>query len=303
MRISVNDTVLYFDTEGSGLVPDGAALRERPVILALHGGPGFDHAYFKPALAVLSDVAQIVYLDLRGQGRSGRPAVESCTLEQMADDVAAFCRMLHLERPIVLGHSAGGFVGLHLALRHPDVVGGLILVNTSSATADMGDTMGRLEERHGSEARVAGERVFGGDFSAEAMEAFGRLVLPAYVYDPATSGPVFEALGRCGFSPDVATFYFQERAPLYDLRDQLGEIDVPVLVMVGESDWLCAPSASQTIAGGIPWARLIVIPEAGHFSFAEQPRVFADAVHEWLSARTSQLPQSSDTPAAVRVAS
>ena len=135
MRLSVNDTELYFDVEGAALVADGPALRERPVVLALHGGPGFDHAYFKPSLSALTDVAQIVFLDQRGQGRSGRAPVESCTTEQMADDAAALCHTLGIKRPAVLGHSFGGFVALHLALRHPDVAGSLILIDSAASRA------------------------------------------------------------------------------------------------------------------------------------------------------------------------
>lgn len=282
MRITVNDTALYFDLEGAGLVPDGPGMRERPVVIALHGGPGFDHAYFKPALSVLTDMAQVVYVDLRGQGRSDRPPVETCTLEQMADDVAAFCRTLGLDRPAILGHSAGGFVALQLAVRHPELVGRLILVDTAAATADMGDAMGRLEQLRGPEARAAGERVFGGDFSPESMAEFGRLVLPAYVHDPAMAGAMFEALGRSRFSAEVASYYFRELAPHYDLRAQLGAIGVPTSVVVGESDWLCPPSAAQVIAASVPQAELVVIPEAGHFSFGEQPVCFAAAVHRFL---------------------
>jgi proline iminopeptidase len=90
MRLSVIDTELYFDVEGAALLPDGHAMRERPAVLALHGGPGFDHAYFKPSLSALIGAAQIVYLDQRGQGRSGRVPVESCTTEQMADAAHRF---------------------------------------------------------------------------------------------------------------------------------------------------------------------------------------------------------------------
>jgi proline iminopeptidase len=284
MRITVNDTALYFDVEGAGLVPDGQALRERPVVVALHGGPGFDHAYFKPALSVLTDTAQVVYIDLRGQGRSDRPPVATGTLEQMADDVAAFCRTLGLSGPAILGHSAGGFVALLLAVRHPDLVGRLILVDTSASTADMGDAMARLEQLRGAAARAAGERVFSGDFSEAAMADFGHLVLPAYVHDPATAGAMFEALGRSSFSAEVASYYFRELAPRYDLRGQLGDIRVPTLVVVGESDWLCPPSAAQVIAAAVPQAELLVVPEAGHFSFGEQPAIFADAMRRFLIA-------------------
>lgn len=121
MIITVNDTTLYFDIEGAGLAPDGPTMRQRPVVLLLHDGPGFDHAYFKPWLSPLTDTAQLVYLDQRGQGRSGRPPLATCTLEQMADDVAAFCRALGIDRPVVLGHSFGGFVASHVAVRHLDL--------------------------------------------------------------------------------------------------------------------------------------------------------------------------------------
>lgn len=282
MRLPVNDTTLYFDVEGAELVPDGLAMRERPVIVTLHGGPGFDHAYFKPALSALTDTAQIVYLDLRGQGRSGHPPVETCTLEQTADDVAAFCHTLGIARPVILGHSAGGFVAQHLAVRHPDALGGLILVNTAAATADMRDAMPTLEARRGAAARAAGERMFAGDFSAETIATFSQLVLPAYFHDIAASEAMFAALGRSSFSPDVATFYFRECAPRYDLHERLGAIRVPTLVVVGESDWLCAPQCSRAIAAGIAGAELVIIPEAGHFSFGEQPERFTDAVRNFL---------------------
>ncbi|CAN5753858.1 alpha/beta fold hydrolase [soil metagenome] len=284
MRIAVNDTVLYFDVEGSEIIPDGPALRQRPVILALHGGPGFDHAYFKPALSGLADIAQVIYLDLRGQGRSDRPPIQTCTLEQMADDVAEFCRMLGLDRPVILGHSAGGFVALHLALRHPSTIGRLILVDSAAASADMSEALARLEQQHGSAARAAAERTFGGDFSPESMAEFGRLVGPAYVHDPLSSRSVLEAFGRSHFSAEVARYYFLERSSHYDLRGCLAEIRVPALVVVGASDWLRAPDASRTIASGIPGATLLIIPDAGHFSFGEQPEAFLNAVRHFLPA-------------------
>lgn len=284
MRITVNATELYFDVEGPALVPDGPMMRERPTMLVLHGGPGFDHTYFKPALSALADTAQVVYLDLRCQGRSGRPPVETCTLEQMADDVAAFCKALGIDRPIVLGHSAGGFVALHLALRHPDVVGRLILVDTAAASADTGDAMATLEERHGSDARAAAERMFGGDFSEPAMNDFMRLVFPAYVCDPTRIRAVGEVVGRCAFNPVVAGYYFQHRAALYDVRAQLDQIQVPTLVMVGDYDWLTPPSASRAIAARIPQAELSVIPNAGHFAFLEQLDLWTRIVRDFATA-------------------
>jgi len=70
MRIQVNGVRLYVDIEGAGLVPDGDIMREKPTLILLHGGPGADHSIYKPGFSALSDIAQIVYYDHRGCGRS-----------------------------------------------------------------------------------------------------------------------------------------------------------------------------------------------------------------------------------------
>ena len=70
MWVQVNGVRLFFDVEGAGLVPDGPRMREKPTVVLLHGGPGFDHSIYKPAFSSLADVAQVVFLDHRGNGRS-----------------------------------------------------------------------------------------------------------------------------------------------------------------------------------------------------------------------------------------
>ena len=70
MHVSVNGVRLFFDVEGAKFVPDGPVMREKPVLLMLHGGPGADHSIYRPAYSALADIAQIVYLDHRGNGRS-----------------------------------------------------------------------------------------------------------------------------------------------------------------------------------------------------------------------------------------
>src|SRR3954449_2055540 len=88
MRVNANGVRCWFDVDGPALVPDGTALRERPTVVLLHGGPGgFDHSYFKPDFARLAASAQVVYLDLAGHGRSDWGDPEDWTLELAADAV------------------------------------------------------------------------------------------------------------------------------------------------------------------------------------------------------------------------
>src|SRR5215471_5981216 len=102
MYLHANGTRLFFDVVGSGLRPREAAMQPKPTLLVLHGGPGLDHSYFRPNLDPLSEDAQVLYLDLRGQGRSTRHRNEYYQVGIMADDVVAFCTELAIEKPIVL---------------------------------------------------------------------------------------------------------------------------------------------------------------------------------------------------------
>src|SRR5262245_22446341 len=128
MLIDVNGTRLWFDVDGPGLVADGNLRRRRPTVLLVHGGPGtWDHSYFKPDFGRLAEHAQVVYLDLRGHGRSdwGDPA--AWTFERCADDIHDFCDAVGIERPVVLGHSMGAPVVPVYAVRHPGHAAGLIV--------------------------------------------------------------------------------------------------------------------------------------------------------------------------------
>jgi proline iminopeptidase len=284
MRVTIDDTELYFDVEGTELAVDGERLRRRPTIVALHGGPGFDQGYLRPGLRPLAGDAQLVFVDLRSQGRSARAPVESCTLEQMADDVAALCHHLGVEHPIVLGHSSGGFVAMHLALRHPELPRGLILCDSAPTLAPFpdDDPPAGLAERAGVDAVAVAQRLFAGDFSPETQDAFGRLVAPHYAA-PSHMDVPGRLMALSSLSPDVATHFFSELAPRYDLRLRLGEITVPTLVIVGRHDWVCPPAAGRAIADGIPGAQLVVLPDAGHFGFSETPEPFLHAVRAHIA--------------------
>lgn len=166
MHVHGNDTTLFVDVEGPALVPDGARMSPRPTILLLHGGPGgYDHTYFKPDFSRLARIAQVVYVDLRDHGRSARQDPAAWTFEACADDIRALCDTLGIERPIVLGHSMGGFVALHYAIRHPGHAGGLVLQSTT-ARFHVPRVVEGLRRAGGDAAADAADRFYNGDMSA-----------------------------------------------------------------------------------------------------------------------------------------
>jgi proline iminopeptidase len=294
MRISVNRTTLYFDVEGPELAIDGQRLRARPTLVVLPGGPGFDQGYLRPGLAPLAADSQIVYVDLRGQGRSAPSPPESCSLEQMADDVAALCHRLGIERPVVFGHSAGGFVALHLALRHPTLPAGLLLCHTAPTLAPLPDPRppASLIERAGPEAAAVAKRLFAGDFSRETAEAFGRLAFPHYAA-PGHEDVPGRLMALSSMNTHVAAHFFSRLAPAYDLRGDLTEISCPTMVIVGRHDWVCPPAAGRVIAKAVVAGELVELPDAGHFGFSETPEPFLAAARAHLT----RIGAHGDTPA------
>lgn len=272
MLIRVGEVQLYFDVGGPELVADGERLVRRPVVIALHGGPGFDHGYLKPALAPITKWAQVIFLDLRGQGRSQKVRAATVTLETMADDIAVFCTAVGIERPIILGHSAGGYVALTLALRHPRLVGALLLAN-SAARFDLASSLALLKRRHGAAARDAAAAVFAGDLSPSTFQRYLEGVLPSYTH-PSTASALSD-FGLSAFAPEVAASFFSRYLPNYDIRAQLPEVTARTLVVTGDSDWLTPPDLARETADALPNAEFVVLPETGHLVCNERPEVFA----------------------------
>jgi pimeloyl-ACP methyl ester carboxylesterase len=100
-KIKVNGINLCFDTEGAFLRTSGNTTREVPTVILLHGGPGADHSGYKPDFTALTDVAQVIYLDHSGNGRSNDGPPQLWTLAQWADDLVAFCDALGVVKPVV----------------------------------------------------------------------------------------------------------------------------------------------------------------------------------------------------------
>src|SRR5215472_15585300 len=141
MRVTVNGVRLYFDVEGSGLAVRDADMAAKPTLVLLHGGPGADHSLFKPEFSAMAGDAQVIYLDQRGSGRSDRGDPDTWTWDQWAEDVAGFCQVLGIATPVLVGTSGGGRVAVACAVRHPDLVTGLVLDITLFGPGSLDDSL------------------------------------------------------------------------------------------------------------------------------------------------------------------
>lgn len=253
MHVLVNGVRLFFDVEGGKLVPDGAAMREKPTLIVLHGGPGFDHSTFKPLYTPLADAAQIIYLDHRGNGRSDAGPQELWTLPQWGDDVRAFCDTLGIEKPIVLGVSFGGMVAIAYATRHPEHPAKLVLVSTEvKGSSHLDRRVAMFEKLGGPEVgALARRRFIESDGTNEAMlQDWIRLAMPHYTRTPRDP----DARSRSVMRPEVLQWFNRPggEARRFDMRSDLGRIRCPTLVIGGEDDPMTPIESQAEIAAAMP---------------------------------------------------
>jgi len=276
MQVEVNGTRLWFDVDGPALVPDGPRMRERPTVVLIHGGPGsYDHSYFKPGFTPLSERAQVVYLDLRDHGRSGRTDPAVWSFEQCADDVRAFCDVVGIVRPMVLGHSMGGFVAMLYGARHPGHAAGLVLQGTM-ARFDLDRLVEGFRATGGDEVAELARRDYGGGAVTNAEWARVFAAFGPNVPDPDT-------LARRSGNAAIAEPGFQRLQEL-DVVGQLGRIDRPTLVCVGAPDGVTPPDASREIVAALApgIGRLEVIEGVGHFPWLDAPERYWSIVNAFV---------------------
>jgi proline iminopeptidase len=268
---------LWYDVDGLALVPDGRRLRARPTVILIHGGPGtYDHSYFKPYFSQLTDCAQVIYLDIRGHGRSAHADPDSWTFEACADDIPAFCAAIGVERPIVLGHSMGGFIAALYAARHPSHPAGLILQSTM-ARFDLSRLVDGFRQVAGDEVARLAERDYGGD--PVTTEEWARVFA---AFGPHVPSP--DELARRIQHPELADVGMDLLRDL-DIVSRLGNIACPTLVCVGALDPVTPPAAAREIAAALPEssAELTVIADAGHFPWLDGPAAYWDRISRFVT--------------------
>lgn len=220
----------------------------------------------------LSRSHRVVNLDLRGHGRSGH-AESPFTLYDLVDDVLAVLDHLGVEKAIWGGLSVGGMVALRVALVAPDRVSALLLLDSHAGPE-------RFVKRLRYRAMGWAARLFGmGPLLAPISRLmFGTTTLRAKPELVAEWKGRFAAL----HVPSVLRF-LDALVGRDSLIPRLGEIRVPVLVLVGEEDRALPVACSRQIHQGIPGSRLEVVPEAGHLSALEQPDAVTRAMADFLS--------------------
>ena len=274
-RVRVGPTSLYAREIGRG----------QPAIV-LHGGPDFDHAYLLPDLDRLADRFRLIYYDQRGRGQSAegvRP--EDVTIASDVEDLDRVRQHFQLESPVLLGHSWGTVLALEYALRHPNRVSHLILMNPAPASAaDLAVLRKFYLQKIGADmdrqrAIAEGAAYKAGD--PEAVAARYRIHFKPALKRPDHYEQLMKVM-KAGFVSQGREGILKARAVEdrlmhdtweaagYDLHPRLATLAIPTLVLWGDADFIPADIATH-IARAIPKARLVTLRDCGHFAYLECP--------------------------------
>jgi pimeloyl-ACP methyl ester carboxylesterase len=193
-------------------------------------------------------------------------ATASWGFELCADDVRAFCDALGIARPVVYGHSLGGFVTMVYGARHPGHPGALVLQSTM-ARFDLGRLVGEFRRVGGDEVAAIVERAYGGDGPSVTAEEWARCWT---LFGPWVTGE--QEKGRMNVNAELNALGL-ELMREFDVLDQLARIECPTLVCVGELDPITPVAAAREIVAALPdrTAQLEVIERAGHFPWKDDP--------------------------------
>jgi len=253
-KVPVDDIVVGYRQFGSG----------PPLVLIV--GQDSSLSYWGPdLLRRLGDRFSVTAFDNRGVGATSDPATAPLTIGTMADDTAGLIGALGLDRPTVFGWSTGGEIALALAVRHPGVSGPLMVSGATPGGPDSTPAPPELDVLLASTELADQIKLLDELFTpsgAAARDAYvqGLLSMPADPVSPQIQARQAEA--EAAFAKDTS------------VADALGSITTPVLVTDGAADRLVPPANASLIAGRIPGAQLVLVPDTSHAWMLQDPDRF-----------------------------
>jgi pimeloyl-ACP methyl ester carboxylesterase len=230
-------------------------------ILFLHGNRD-NHTHFAELQANLSRSHQTLAIDLRGHGFSSKI---DCPLsaDLYADDLDAFIDYHRWDKVALVGHSLGAVTSMVYALRRPERVSRLVLMGAAAHYEMKWKRPEVTEETYPAVLRESNKRA-APFFFLDAYPAVQRRVMASW------SSIVFP----------VHRNLIQLMHP--DLRPRISSLQVPTLIIAGEMDRSTPVESARWLSENIPGARLVVIPQTGHFMFMEQPEVVGHHIQQFL---------------------
>ena len=266
--IQADKAKLYYQRFGTGTP-----------ILVLHGGPGLDQSYLQPQMLELAKQHEVIFYDQRGSGKSLDTTMEPAyyNLTQFTKDVEVVRQQLGIDKFVLMGHSFGGLLAMSYAIKYPEHVSKLVLVDTTPA--DVTGIMAAVQEIT-KRTEPFKEEIYPlsnyhelEKLDAAQIAALHRKLFSVYMHDPKDADKLSLVMSvesaRSGFKVNEL-FY---RSLFINLFPQLKKLQVPTLIIHGTHDIVPMWTVEQ-IHKAISNSQLKVIENSGHFPYIEKPDEF-----------------------------
>jgi proline-specific peptidase len=286
--MQIRDVSLFVKVMGQG----------DPLVL-MHGGPGLDYTTLLP-LQPLADQFTLIFYDHRCNGRSVGAKISSMTLENLTADADALRQTLGFEKWAVLGHSFGGNVALEYALRYPQSISGLVLMNTGGDQWWVNQNAPELLAKRGFSASAvqAARRFYNGNWTPGEFLPIFMKFMKAYFYHISLPGMAYGMAHELLFGPraknrpEATIFGYSQILKGWTVMDRLSEINVPTLVLAGRYDFLFPPEHQAILADRLRSAELVFVERAGHNPHMEQPAEVIQIIKRFIAARDGKSENS-----------
>ncbi|WOC12080.1 3-oxoadipate enol-lactonase [Gordonia sp. MP11Mi] len=232
------------------------------------GSLGSDRSMWRPQIAGLSDVHDLIAVDLPGHGRSPAP-VRTYTVADIADDVAAVLAALDVTAAHIVGSCLGGATAQQLALAYPDTVRTLTLLCTAARFGAPEPWVDRAQTVRVDGTASLADRVVERWFTSTFAQRNPAIIDRMRAMVSATSDEGYAA--SC------------EAIAAFDSRDRLGSISAPALVIGGAADSATPPEHQRFLADQIPDSRLQILDHAAHLASYEQRSAVNAAIIEHVA--------------------
>lgn len=245
-----------------------------PIMIVAPPAWGLSSLYLQEGLVPLEQSFTLIYLEFRANGKSTRPDASEMTCWNLADDIEYLRQELQLETiPILLGHSGGGTIALWYAIRYPDKVDRLVLLNHRLDGFDDSESLKKaiIEKKKDPKmhAPLKAWTSSWHDLSDEKFASIIRLFLPVYFWNPDASVQSKELNGL-----QTVPLWNYQLLHGNDQKDQhqeqeLGKVSAKTFIIFCQADPVCTPTQGIATQEGIVGSKLVIYEQCGHFPWIE----------------------------------
>jgi pimeloyl-ACP methyl ester carboxylesterase len=273
-HINSNGARLYVKVIGSG----------KPILI-MHGGPGADHTTML-SLKPLSNHFTLIYYDHRCNGRSIGASIETVTWENLTFDAETIRKTLCIDKWAVVGSSFGGTVALEYAIRYPQNLSHLCLLDTCADGKALLNYVPITLAQRGYQKKVIdyATRFFSGQIGENELVKSMLILGKAYYSNHSVFfflKEIFNSL-RIQRNSKALIYCFKSLIPSWSVINKLNNIVIPTLIIAGENDFLFPPEYQEWMSLRIVGSKLILIENAGHNAHIEKPDIVNKEILDFI---------------------